>query len=270
MKTITIGILLHAGAINFNTPVFRRDPRDDELNDPCCLVIDTGGRYDPENGNYDHHQFDRHERSCSMLLVAQNYRLPNLPTISYHDLFSGAPWYDSTVVLDSQGPFVLARELGLQKLPEELISPVENAIISRMGETNRVPDLILMIAWQVLQKKVENGLRLRERLRDIETRSTVWEHKSGIKVIQYDRDPFGVPVYRQKKCPDVMISITKDDRGDGWALYRFDDHPRVDFGKLQGRPEVVFAHNGGFIAKTRDLLDRDGLVKLLDLSIRDE
>ena len=50
---------------------------------------------------------------------------------------------------------------------------------------------------------------------------------------------------------EIAVSISKDDRGDGWTLYRYDDDPRVDFSVLAGHPDIVFAHKGGFIAKTK-------------------
>jgi hypothetical protein len=55
--------------------------------------------------------------------------------------------------------------------------------------------------------------------------------------------------FRDLEHTQVAVSVMKSDRpGESWVLYRYDDHPRVDFSRLSG-PQVVFAHKGGFIAK---------------------
>ena len=52
------------------------------------------------------------------------------------------------------------------------------------------------------------------------------------------------------------MSVTPDERGPGHALYRYDDHPSVDFGRLEGgnskwASHMEFVHANGFIAKTK-------------------
>lgn len=48
----------------------------------------------------------------------------------------------------------------------------------------------------------------------------------------------------------VAVSIVPSDRaGEGWVVFRFGDHPRVDCRRLAGKPGVLFTHPGGFIAK---------------------
>lgn len=42
--------------LDCNAPVQRRVPTPEELNDPCVLVADIGGVYDPETLCFDHHQ----------------------------------------------------------------------------------------------------------------------------------------------------------------------------------------------------------------------
>jgi len=46
------------------------------------------------------------------------------------------------------------------------------------------------------------------------------------------------------------------------------DHPQIDFSKLEGNPLVSFAHKNGFIAKTDLIYDKEDLIALISLSIR--
>ncbi len=55
--------------------------------------------------------------------------------------------------------------------------------------------------------------------------------------------------------------------GKGWSLYRFNDHPAVDFSVLEGDPAILFAHKGGFIAKTSARLHIDEVLSLVERAI---
>ena len=67
----------------------------------------------------------------------------------------------------------------------------------------------------------------------------------------------------QREGYNIAASVTPDDRGSGYTLYRYADDPRIDFAKLAGRPEITFAHAGGFIAKTAEKGSRSDIEKLL-------
>jgi hypothetical protein len=41
-----------------------------------------------------------------------------------------------------------------------------------------------------------------------------------------------------------------DSRGEGFGLARFNDHPRIDFTRVESAGDVHFAHNSGFLCKT--------------------
>lgn len=63
-----------------------------------------------------------------------------------------------------------------------------------------------------------------------------------------------------KDREDVAITITRDDRGDGYSLFRRNDRPRVDFSRIEGLEGVVFAHKGGFVAKVTADADVKSLI----------
>jgi hypothetical protein len=48
----------------------------------------------------------------------------------------------------------------------------------------------------------------------------------------------------------VVALIAPDRRGGGYGLSRHRDHPRLDFTRIKAEPDVHFAHQRGFVAKT--------------------
>jgi len=232
-------------------------------------VLDVGERHDPSRMCFDHHQLPRGERECALSLLARHLRVKGREPLTFHELWSDRPWYNFTVGLDSLGPFAMAKELGLENgLPPELNSPFEWVIIDAAGNSTEFDELVKMVAFQVVGGRVEDALKLRDRLAWLKQNAEIQEI-DGVKVLLVESDDtFGLNEHRSSLLADhateVAISVTHDDRGPGLCLYRFADHPRVDFSKVEGDKEVLFAHKGGFIAKThqrnmdtaRDLIRR--------------
>lgn len=231
--------------------VYRREPTEDELEDPEVWVLDVGGRHEPEKHNFDHHQFERGTKECAFSLVAK-YLKADGAELTFHDLLHDAPWYKSVIMLDSLGPMALAKELGLQKLPIELMSGLESGLITVIDNTSTVEPTVVLAFCVAFARKVEQACTLREALDNIEGKAKLIDIE-GIRVIAYDGDQFGIAAFRDRKYPEIAVSVTRDDRGPGWSLYRFDDHPSVDFSRIAGEQGVSFAHKGGFIAKTKNI-----------------
>ena len=49
---------------------------------------------------------------------------------------------------------------------------------------------------------------------------------------------------------EVVALVYPDSRGEGYGMRRFNDSPVLDFSRLADQPEIHFAHNRGFLAKT--------------------
>jgi len=51
---------------------------------------------------------------------------------------------------------------------------------------------------------------------------------------------------------DTVISaiIYPDRRGEGFGIGRYEDHPSLDFSRVEGQADVHFAHKSGFMCKT--------------------
>ena len=68
----------------------------------------------------------------------------------------------------------------------------------------------------------------------------------------------------EENPPDIVISLDSVDKG--WRLFRYDGTP-VDFYLISDRPEIVFAHKGGFVAKTVENLAVDDLISLVSQAV---
>lgn len=239
-------------SIEGELPVHRSIPSEEEFADPGVWVVDIGGRHEPALRNFDHHQRGRDEEpECAMSLVARHLGL--------HDLLAEMPWYLAQVRIDVAGPQPLARELGLQRLPPELDSPFEIAIcrLWAAGGTGPVAPEVVHMATAMAGALLEEAGQQRA---DLEAAREVTEvHKvAGLDVLFHDGvvgsdvSGFMRDELAADRGLDIAVAISRDNRNpDGWALHRFDDHPQVDFTRIEGDPRVTFAHKSGFKAKVR-------------------
>lgn len=245
----------------------RRDPTEDELADPHVLVLDVGGRYEPELGNFDHHQLPRGAKESAMSLYAASIGLPNgnfdgtaeyepdsaeYPCDSLASFLEDAyPWFRTRVMLDACGPFATARGNGVEwSVVEKFLGPLEDVVLGMFesAEPEARVDVVRPLAEMVLR------------------RHAAWERV--ITRMKYDRPRWGDGDFTiadftkaasadVEACSDMFtrhvdgVAVFHDDRGEGLALLRLRDDPRIDFTRVKDDPEVAFCHNGGFIVKTK-------------------
>lgn len=80
--------------------IFRRDPTEQELEDPEVAVVDIGHQHDPKLNNFDHHQLPRdHEPTCALSLVLQKFEI-------YEDTKEFCSWLETTEWFDCRGPMI--------------------------------------------------------------------------------------------------------------------------------------------------------------------
>lgn len=230
-------------ALEGNIAVYRREPTPKELEDPAVLVLDVGGRHEPEKNNFDHHQRGRDELpECALSLYLQARGLD--------EIFKLRPWYRSTILMDATGPGNTAKALELPRFPFELSSPIEGALIEQFEKRTEFSDDLLDLLWFIGATVLSNAKQAMEDYKSaLETVKTV-EIKGVLALVWESTIPKQSQAVRDAVYPTAGLSLSHDDRGAGWSLYRFNDCPCVDFSRLEGKPEVSFAHKGGFIAKT--------------------
>jgi hypothetical protein len=170
---------------------------------------------------------------------------------------SNLQWFRFTEILDSKGPAEAAKLVytdsdGLKNT----VSPVESALISMFSEdASRVRDIMAKLGENIVEyadsiQRDFSALRYDCQgsvIRVAGIPGILIHQKVSLRAVEMFRE------YARFDCGGCLaaFSITPDDRGDGWSLFRYDDDPRLDFSRLEGDPDIVFAHKAGFVAKTR-------------------
>lgn len=241
---LAVGIVLAVlpTQVSRKVTLARREPTAADTLADGVLVLDIGG------GDFDHHQLARTAPACCALTLV----LKDLGLLE--TAYQAWPWLGFTEVLDSKGPSVAAESVGAtwpKSLPM-LLSPVEQWALHWFEQGHNdcldVPRGIGAFLLQELQDyaAAEVALAKHAKVRTV----------AGLEVIDlsFTTELTAVPAWKARHAPHAVVSILKDDRGDGLALYRYNDDSRVDFSRLQDVAAVKFAHKGGFIAKTHEVL----------------
>ena len=244
-----------------NIEIERRDPTDAELEDHSVVVLDVGERYEPTNGNFDHHQLPRGSKDSAMTLLAANLEMPNGASIAEYvpgdeefpvdsmasfleDVF---PWFRRRAELDSCGPFATAKSAGVDwNVVESFLGPFEDIVLSEFEKdpitvASKLADVIIR-KWEAFSKVLA--------ARKIDH---PWWSDGEFAIVDFTAaDPAKTEEVSDAMTADINgVAIFHDNRGDGLTLLRLKDDPRIDFTKVKNDEEVAFCHNGGFIVKTK-------------------
>ncbi|NNC88122.1 MAG: hypothetical protein HKN82_06640 [Akkermansiaceae bacterium] len=247
-------------AARHGVPIVRREPELADLDNPAVLVVDVGGEHDPERGNFDHHQFPRdHEPICALSLVLQHLGL-------YEDAKLFCDWLEPAEWFDTRGAIGTARWLGVERdIMDKLNSPMDITLLRRFAREERLaPGEVLYETMRWVGEDLLDYLKtLHDRLADIERRGEIWELEAdggeSFKVLFMPRvDPLpaepslglGRYLHSIGKSGEVAGLVYPDRRGSGYGLSRHNDHPRLEFTRIEGHEDVHFAHARGFVAKT--------------------
>ena len=240
-------------------PIVRRDPTPDDLADPGVAVVDIGGSHDPARSNFDHHHFPReHPPTCALSLVLDHLGL-------YQDALQFCDWLETAEWFDSRGPKKTGEWLGVpRRAISQLNSPIDMTLLRRFADATRIePSDPLYVFMKMVGDDLLEYLRVaRERLDFIEQRVERWSIPCGDDVIEalflprsdsVPDEPSGMlgSYIRAKKLDSVIAAIVYPDRrGEGYGIGRYEDHPSLDFSRVEGEPDVHFAHKSGFMCKT--------------------
>lgn len=246
-------------AAQYGAPIVRREPTAEELQDPSVAIVDIGGVHDPALSNFDHHHFPReHEPTCALSLVLDSMGL-------YQDALQFCDWLETAEWFDSRGPKKTAEWLGVpRRAISQLNSPIDITLLRRFAKVTQLgTEEALYLFMQMVGADLLAHLRLaRERLDFVTERVERWSIPSGdatIEVVFLPRtDPAAeepssmVASYvRAENLEDVIAAIVYPDRrGDGYGISRYEDHPSLDFARVEEQDDVHFAHKSGFMCKT--------------------
>lgn len=240
-------------------PVVRREPTAAELDDPEVAVVDIGGVHDPARSNFDHHHFSRdHAPTCALSLVLDHLGL-------YEDALQFCDWLEPAEWFDSRGPKKTAEWLGVpRRAITRLSSPIDMTLLRRFAQATRLePTDPLHVFMRMVGDDLLSYLRLaRERLDLVEQRVERWSivhEQATIEALFLPRDeaiadePSAMlgGYIRARKLEHVIAAIVYPDRrGAGYGIGRYEDHPALDFSRVEAEVDVHFAHKSGFMCKT--------------------
>ena len=244
--------LILATDVETDFTIERREPTADEVADPTIWVVDIGGDYTPEKRNFDHHQ--NIDLSASFVLIAKE--------LGHADSLSSLVWWNFKDRIDRFGPAKVGAELGTSEL-RTTYSPMEGWMLD-MFATN--PNDLIPIMRQFGKKAIESARRLAEQ-------RTTWKRAQYVNIGRYGvligdtDDSEGAQDFNLQLDNPAAVCISRDSRGDGWKLLRFDNAQEINFSRLQGMAEIKFAHKTGFVAKTHTRLSIERLLELIRMAL---
>ena len=240
-------------------PILRREPTAEDLADSTTAVVDVGHEHAPERGNFDHHQFPKdHPPTCALSLVLQHLGV-------YQDAHQFCDWLEPAEWFDTRGPIETARWLGVDRQTLfKLNSPIDTTLLRRFANATELqPDEPL---WEVMKWIGQDLLgyikNLRTRLDHIAQVAEIWEIETAtdsFKVLfmprtepMPDEPSSGLARFidTHPEGREIAALVYPDRRGGGFGLSRHNDHPHLDFTRIENEADVHFAHARGFVAKT--------------------
>ena len=240
-------------------PILRREPTAEDLADSTTAVVDVGHEHAPERGNFDHHQFPKdHPPTCALSLVLQHLGV-------YQDARQFCDWLEPAEWFDTRGPIETARWLGVDRQTLfKLNSPIDTTLLRRFANATELqPGEPL---WEVMKWIGQDLLgyikNLRTRLDHIAQVAEIWEIETAtdsFKVLfmprtepMPDEPSSGLARFidTHPEGREIAALVYPDRRGGGFGLSRHNDHPHLDFTRIENEADVHFAHARGFVAKT--------------------
>jgi len=160
-------------------PIVRRDPSEQELDDPSVCIIDVGGRHEPEKNNFDHHQFPRdHTPTCALSLILQHLGM-------YEDAQMFCDWLEPAEWFDCRGPQKTAEWLGVpREVVGKLNSPIDISMLRRFAKLTpdselHAGDPIYELMCYIGGDLLEYLKSVRSKLDSISAHVERWEVTSG-------------------------------------------------------------------------------------------
>lgn len=246
--------------------VERRNAEPEEIADPTVWVLDQGGVHDPENRNFDHHQFPAGTRKCTLSLIADHFDLKN-------DL-DEMVWFRALVLDDTLGAIKTAGELDCSAtlLKGLLNGPINKFVLARFEQAKKLgPDDELLKLLSAIGTHIVTNIRnMKERI-PLLREKVEFDEVNGLKVLFFMEDvpdpKLGIAAYLKETGKNTGVMVVANTRESGWSLSRVGDHPRVDFRRIKGAEDVLFVHANGFVAKTRRI-EKPAIIRLLETAIK--
>lgn len=223
----------------------------------CDYVVDIGGLHRSECGWFDHHQLGRNaEPACSFSMMMSHFG-PRVNNSFGFDVAILDKWVRRIATIDSKGPFyyMASLEIPKEKQSSALAGILGDSIAAWISNLVKVGDLhgAIYFATEYLRSKFLEAASLQERFNHFDRECHVVMDGAGF--VFPEKDIFGLQEWIEYREYNFVFSISRDDRGNGWTCYRYNDNASIDLSMLASNPDCVFTHAGGFICKWKDNLD---------------
>jgi uncharacterized UPF0160 family protein len=238
----------------------RKFPSAEELNDKNILVFDTGGEYDVDKLNFDHHQFPKEKiQTCALSLILKHLNL-------YESFDKCYKWLKQTEFLDVSGPFELGKEIGCNgEDVRTLVEAVEGEILKVFSGYEFIENGMWL--YELMRKMGKNYIQKAKEFEEVydylmgDSEVEVLNFLEDLSIIFFPStfrwNPLiALDAYVKKLEGDghnIAIVVFKDDRGEGYRMSRYKDNPRIDFNLIEDRTDLKFVHANGFLAVTNSL-----------------
>lgn len=257
-------------------PIVRREPSAEELADPTVAIVDVGGDHAADKLNFDHHHFPReHPPTCALSLVLDHLGV-------YEDALHFCDWLEPAEWFDSRGPNKTAEWLGVpRRAISQLNSPVDITLLRRFAKCEELSpdDALYKFMCFVGEDLLTYLQQARERINFVAKHAEEWSilcggEKCTAVFLPRTDPPAEEPstalanyVRAEKAEGEIAAMVYPDRRGEGYGIGRYEDHPALDFSKVENESDVHFAHKSGFMCKT-SATDPARLQELISLSWR--
>ena len=243
----------------YGVPIVRREPVEAELDDAEVCVLDVGDRHEPAKNNFDHHQFPRDSTpACALTLVLQHIGL-------YEDARLFCDWLEPAEWFDTRGPNKTAEWLGVSRdVISKMNSPIDISMLRRFAQASQLEagDPVYELMRMIGQDLIDYLNGVRAKIDFVAEHAVRWEISSGgesFSALYLPRMEKGIDdasgglaryILVNKLDQEIAATVYPDSRGEGFGLARFNDHPQLDFTRIESFPDVHFAHKSGFLCKT--------------------
>lgn len=244
----------------------RREPTREDLMDKTTIVVDVGDELDIEHRNYDHHQLLREHKPFCGLSAVIKYEL------DMDEEFRQLGWLEVTEQFDSKGPVQTAQLQGWNTFPFNMQSPIENALLRMfakcevVGTKNPLFSMMCMIGDEILNNTKQFAAGLEAARKDASLFHVPGIPEFGLWFNDKENLPY-INAVRDRDYPLCMFTVIPDNRGPGLRVFRYDDYQHMDLSKLEGHPDIHFAHKNGFLAVTKEPMDELQMAALIQKAV---
>ncbi len=257
-----VACALALGSVDHCVDILRKVPDEAELEDKNILVMDVGGRHEPEKLNFDHHHFGREDPvACAYTLLADHLEIAKFLEKTH--------WYKLGAVLDARGPFAAARTIGLKALPDGL-DPFGDMLIRLLEKTSKLSadDPVTQILRVMGKEMIESAVGLTKAIEEARKISEEIQVGDLVGILTQSKDDEAINILRAEDYPEAIFQIAPDKRSAGLTLYRYDDDERLDFSQIENEDSVKFAHKQGFMAVLKEGVELDEALILISKSLK--